>query len=67
MATTRKPTEPVDITLTVAHDANHRNVVIDLGQQTARLIMTPEEAIALAATIYTQARRIATKPLTVTL
>lgn len=67
MAPVRKPTETVDITLTVAHDATRNHVVVDMGQPTVRLVMTPEEATAFAATVFTQAKRIATKPLTVTL
>lgn len=51
------------VTLKVGHDAGNKNVVIDMGQPTARLIMTPEEAIAFALLVYKQSTRI--KPATI--
>jgi hypothetical protein len=51
------------VTLKVGHDAGSKNVVIDMGQPTARLILTPEEAIAFAVLVYKQSTRI--KPVTI--
>lgn len=51
------------VTLKVGHDADSKNVVVDMGQPTARLIMTPEEAIAFALLVYKQSTRI--KPVTI--